>query len=144
MSNGTTPIIDRTSLLVALGLVVAVVVSDQVVYRFLVVPRLAEWQSVPIHQWLIVSLPVLLASLIGGGYLLRGQRPVVAFIAAVGTLGYLTVAAALNSPGHGKSRALEAPAEFWAYGVFVVAILFIVLLGLGRIIRFLRDSVASA
>jgi hypothetical protein len=78
MTTVSTPLIDRTSLLVAVGLVVGVVVSDQVFYRFLIVPRLGEWQSVPLHQWLIVSLPAVLAGLIGGAYLSRGQRLVVA------------------------------------------------------------------
>ena len=144
MSTVTTPLLDRTSLLVATGLVVGVVVSDQVFYRFLVVPRLGEWQSVPLHQWLIVSLPAVLAGLIGGAYLPRGQRLVAAPLGAIGTLGYLTLAAVLQSPGHGKSLALEAPGQFWGSGLFVISMLFIVLLFLGRIVRLLRESVDGA
>ena len=145
MSTGITPIIDRTSLLVVVGLVAGVIVSDQVMYRFLVVPRLTEWQSVPIHQWLIVLLPVVLTGVIGGGYLLRrGQRLVVALLAAIATQGYLTVAALLQSPGHGKSLAIESPTSLWTSGLSLVAVGYVLLLGIGQIIRLVGSARAGA
>ena len=86
--------VDRRIVVVAVALCVSPALSD-LVYQTFVVPRLAQWHSVPIWAWLMVFSPMLLAA---------------------GTQLYDYVAVLNHSPGSAKSWAIGAPLLFWSVG----------------------------
>ena len=89
-------------------------VLDQVLYETFVVPRLPEWNRVPMVWWLVVAGPVLVTALAVGffGASLKQLAAVGAIAALLNTL-FLAWAANAQRPGHLKSIALEAPVMFW-------------------------------
>jgi hypothetical protein len=138
-------VIDRYTVGAAVGLVIGTIVSDAVVYRLFVVPRLGEQQLVPVSVWLVGASPIIFAGLAGGALLTRWFHTVAgAALSAIAVQGYGHAAAVLHSPGWGKSLALEAPLEFWTIGLLLVVFAFGVLLLLGRVVRGLVTSVVRA
>lgn len=145
MSKRVALVIDRYTIGAAVGLVIGTIVSDAVVYRLFVVPRLGEQQFVPVSVWLVGASPIILAGLAGGAFLTRWLHIVSgAVLSAIAVQGYGHAAAVLHSPGWGKSLALEAPLEFWTTGLLLVVVAFGVLLLLGRAVRWLITSVVRA
>jgi hypothetical protein len=145
MSKRVALFIDGYAVGAAVALVIGTVVSDEVVYRFFVVPRLGEQQFVPASVWLVAVSPIILMGLLGGAFLTRWLHVVSgAVLSAIAVQGYGHAAAVLHSPGWGKSLALEAPLEFWTIGVLLVAVAFGVLLLLGRAVRWVVSSVVRA
>ena len=59
----------RRAASVALALIAGVIVSHQVLYARLLVPRLAQFRSVPPLVWLAVTSPIWLAGLASGASL---------------------------------------------------------------------------
>jgi hypothetical protein len=145
MSKRGALFIDGYTVGAAVGLVIGTVVSDQVVYRLFIVPRLGEQQFVPADVWLVGVSPIILMGLLGGAFLTRWLHVVSgAVLSAIAVQGYGHAAAVLHSPGWGKSLALEAPLDFWTTGVLLVVVAFGVLLLLGRAVRWAVTSVVHA
>jgi hypothetical protein len=66
------PLDRRTVAAVAL-LLTGVLVSGEILYPRLVVIRLDESQSVPMHWWLLVSLPVIVAAVATGACIVHDR-----------------------------------------------------------------------
>src|SRR5262245_51283844 len=128
--------INRLSISVAVALFGSAIVSDQVVYKLFLVPRLDQWQAVPTWAWLVVASPMLLVGLLGGMSLASRLQAVAAGLlstAAMQTYDYF--AAISHSPGYGKSWALEAPSLFWTVGMALNALFLVALLYVGVFVR---------
>jgi len=137
--------INRSTIGIALALFGSAIVSDQLVYRLFVVPRLDQWQAVPTWAWLVVASPMLLVGLAGGVSLgSRLQAVVAGLLATAATQTYDYFAAISHSPGYGKSWALEAPLLFWSVGTVLNALFLVGLLYVGVFARRVMAAVGSA
>jgi hypothetical protein len=88
--------------------------SELVIYRLLVVPRLDEWTSIPFVWWITICAPVLFAMIFISSRI-SSMLDVVLVSAASAILHqlYEFVAVNLGQPGHLKSFAIEDPLYFW-------------------------------
>ena len=118
---------------------------SQGVYEWLVVPRLPEPGSAPLHSWLASMLPlasaVVLLAAAARTYL---ELSLAAVAGGLARHTLETVFASLGRPGHVKSSALEAPPLLWwsrdlLWSVTVVAVSLLVvrifLLGVRRLMQ---------
>ena len=120
----------------ALVTVAAAVLSQQVLYDWLVVPRLAGPRQVSVACWLGLAVPVILVALISGWLAKSWGETLVAAI--LGTLGLQTYGlwlAQTGRPGWFKSFAVEAPLEYWTLGTLQVLLLVVVLASTGYVCR---------
>ncbi len=126
----------RRAASVALALIAGVIVSHQVLYARLLVPRLAQFHSVPPLVWLAVTSPIWLAGL-ASGMSLRSWREVAlsALVAAMAIQTYEAWAAHSSQLGFFKSWAIEDPAFFWTVHLGTLTTLVLALLALGRVGR---------
>lgn len=119
------------------SVVLSLLLGQQVVYQGLIVPRLPEYQSVPVWWWLGVVGPYYLVCFIVGSKLRTWSEFFIYSIAAmlVSQI-YDFTAASLHQPGYLKSFAVESPLYFWTVGSFFgwigVAIAFGIGMYLGR------------
>ena len=116
--------------------VAAAVLSQQVLYEWLVVPRLAGLRQVSVAWWLGLAAPIILVALISGWLAKSWGEPLVAAI--LGTLGLQTYGlwlAQTGRPGWFKSFAVEAPLEYWTLGTLQVLLLVVVLASTGHACR---------
>jgi hypothetical protein len=128
----------------AVAIAVAVVVSDQFIYKSFVVPRLNEIKYVPITWWIAVYSPVLICCVLVGT--LSNNLYSLAFCAVLASVLnriYNGIAAITGQPGHLKSSAVEAPLDFWVLEFFGVVLLYSVLLLIGLFINKLRKKKGS-
>jgi len=97
----------------------AAIVSGQVLYEGLIVPRLPSLNSVPIWWWLAAGSPMAMCAL-WFGWFARGWRElVIATLAASGGWAlYIQWAAFTHQPGQVNQPFAEAsPALFWSLGL---------------------------
>ncbi len=126
----------------ALAIAAAAMLSQQALYEWLVVPRLAGIRQVPLAWWLGLAAPVTIATLISGWASKSWVETLVA--AAFGAFGlqaYGQWLAQTGRPGWYKSFAVEAPLEYWTLGSFQVLLLVVVLAAAGHACR--KISTAS-
>jgi hypothetical protein len=103
----------------ALVTVTAAMLSQQVLYEWLVVPRLAGIPHAPVTWWLGLAAPITLAALISG-WTARSWAETLA-ASAPGAFGWQVYGqwlAQTGQPGWGKSFAVEAPLLYWTLGTF--------------------------
>jgi hypothetical protein len=120
----------KRGLVFGVGMTGAVVLSDFVLYRTLIVPRLADWRSVPLFWWALVAMPVAIAIIVAGS-LARGLKDILSSsaVATVLTTFYAAWAAQQGQPGHLKSFTAESPSDAWLLGPGVALVAFVLLLG---------------
>ena len=118
-----------------LAICATVLISDQIIYKYLIVPQLNRLHHVPYTWWIGVFSPILLCGIIIG-LKTKNKREliIISILAAFLSVFYNHVAAATHQPGHLKSIAIESPIEFWTIGSLISIILYIVLLGSGFVI----------
>lgn len=124
----------------SLAIGATVLISDQILYKHLIVPQLNRLHYVPYILWIGVFSPILLCGIIIG-LITKNKRELimVSILAAFLSVCYNHIAAATHQPGHLKSIAIESPIEFWTIGSLISMILYIVLLGSGFVIaRFFK------
>ena len=114
-------------------LLTSAAVLDQVLYETFVVPRLSEWQAVPMAWWLFVTSPILVTALAVGFYSANLKQLIAASaVAAILTASFHAWAANTGRPGHFKSFAIEAPIVFWLLTPLLSLIFFSVLMSAGH------------
>lgn len=120
----------------ALVTVAVAVLSQQVLYDWLVVPRLAGPRQVSVACWLGLAVPVILVALISG-WLAKfwGETLVAAILGTLGLQTYGLWLAQTGRPGWFKSFAVEAPLEYWTLGTLQVLLLVVVLASTGYVCR---------
>jgi hypothetical protein len=118
-------------------LVLSLLLGQQIIYQGLIVPRLPQYQSVPMWWWLGVVGPYYLVCFLVGSKLRAWFEFFIYSIAAtlVSQI-YDFTAASLHQTGYLKSFAIESPLYFWTVGSFFnwlgVAIAFGIGMYLGR------------
>ena len=120
----------------ALVTVAVAVLSQQVLYDWLVVPRLADPRQVSVACWLGLAVPVILVALISG-WLAKfwGETLVAAILGTLGLQTYGLWLAQTGRPGWFKSFAVEAPLEYWTLDTLQVLLLVVVLASTGYVCR---------
>ncbi len=117
-----------------IAIVLATYISDQLLYKLLIIPRLAEWKQIPFPWWVIRYLPFVLTICVVSSRI-RSFKEFVAlsiFVTLASSV-YNQIAAWLNFPGHHKSFAIEDPLHFWTVGAFWVLIFFGIVFGVCRL-----------
>jgi hypothetical protein len=127
----------------ALVTVVVAALSQQVLYEWLVVPRLADLRQVPVAWWVGLAAPIIIVALTSGWLAKSWGETLVAAI--LGTLGLQTYGMWLAQTGRAgwfKSFAVEAPLEYWTLGTLQVLVLVAVLTLIGHACR--RKTAAAS
>jgi hypothetical protein len=117
----------------ALVTVAAAMLSQQVLYEWLVVPRLADVRHVPVAWWLGLAAPVILSALISGWMARHWDETLAAAaLGAFGVQAYGQWLAQTGRPGWYKSFAVEAPLEYWTLGSLQLLLLIVVVASTGH------------
>jgi hypothetical protein len=108
-----------------IAIVIATYISDQLLYKLLIIPKLAEWKQIPFPWWLVKELPFVLTVIVVGSRI-RSFKEFIA-LSIFTTLAfqvYGQIAAWLCFPGHLKSYAVEGPVYYWTEGTLWILIFF--------------------
>jgi hypothetical protein len=104
---------------------IALILSDQVLYRLWLVPQLSSLHHVPSYYFLLVFLPMVLVIIVFGLMLSSWKQVcLVAFIVALSHQIYDYMSIVLESPGYLISYALENPYNFWLLRSFLMLCLY--------------------
>ncbi len=104
----------------------ALTLSDQVLYRFWLVPQLSSLQQVPFYSFLLVFSPMVLV-VIFFGWMLTSWKQVclIAFIVALSHQIHDSLCMSLGSPGYFMSYAPENPYTFWLLRSFLMLCVYV-------------------
>jgi hypothetical protein len=106
-------------------IMVATYVSDQLIYKLLIIPKLAEWKQVPFPWWVIKELPFI-SAIIVISCRIKSFKEFIA-LSIFTTLAfqvYGQIAAWSCFQGHLKSYAVEGPVYYWTEGTLWILIFF--------------------
>jgi hypothetical protein len=122
---------------VALAVPAGAVVSHQILYKLIVVPRLPAYHVVPLPVWLGVMSPLLVGAVLGGMALYPWREVVLtAFLGAVAVLGYETWASFAMEPGFQQQGLIDTePLVFGSLYVLVTMAALMTLLAAGRALK---------
>ena len=104
----------------------ALILSDQVLYRLWLVPQLSSLHQIPSYNFLLVFFPMVLV-IIFFGLMLSSWKQVclIAFIVALSHQIYGYICMALESPGYLISYTLENPYNFWFLRSFLMLCVYV-------------------
>lgn len=125
----------RSAFLFTIAMAFALVLGYQIIYRTLIVPRLPNWNRVPLVWWILALLPVIAVCVIAGTKVKSFLE--VCVLSLTGALcgniyGYFV--AVTNQPGLKKSLAIEAPVEYWTLDLLSNVLFVFVLLWTSRLL----------
>lgn len=104
----------------------ALILSNQVLYRFWLVPRLSSLQHIPSYDFFLVFLPMVLVIIVFGLMLSSWKQVcLVAFIVALSHQIHDYISMMLESPGYLISYALEDPYNFWFLRSFLMLCVYV-------------------
>ena len=92
----------------------ALILSDQVLYRLWLVPRLSSFHHIPAYDFILVLLPMILVMIVFG--LISSSWKQVCLIAFIFTLSHqihVDLSKTFDSPGYVFGFTLENPYNFW-------------------------------
>lgn len=125
----------RSAFFFFVAMATALFLGDQLIYKLLVVPKLGNWDHVPIVWWLAIFSPVILVFVIAGSKVRSVfELFIFSIIGGLSSTIFGYFVAATNQPGHKKSLALENPFEYWTIDLLESVGIVLVLLGTSRLL----------
>ena len=118
--------------------------ASQFLYEVFVVPRLSSLAAAPLHWWLAIGTPAIIAALVCGWFTRSWREALaVAALASIGLQLGVHLAALIGRPGWHKSFAIEAPLYHYTVGIFGPLPLLLAVVGLGKVAHARLRHVAS-
>jgi hypothetical protein len=106
---------------------IALILSDQVLYRLWLVPQLSLFQYIPSYDFMLVLLPMVLVVIVFGLMLSSWKQVcLVAFIFTLSHQIYNSISMTFESPGYLFGFELENPYNFWFLRSFLVLCVYVV------------------
>jgi hypothetical protein len=117
-----------------IAIVIATYISDQLLYKLLIIPKLAEWKQIPFPWWTIQYLPFVLTVCVVSSRIKSFKEFItLSIFVTLASNVYGQIAAWLYFRGHLKSFAIEDPFYFWTVGMLHVLIFFGIVFGLCKL-----------